>query len=152
MSTVENPKDVSSWQRIALVRFWLLTRSRPQFHYAIDVLYQGFLYTAMMTVLIFLFNLFGLGYSVNYDLIGHFIGPLGVGALAAGYFRFRIPDSFPYRGWVVAAVYGGVAIMTFALLLDFSIVAAGAGFGIGALFFMLLHWLFELEARKARAA
>ena len=143
---------MSFWQRIAFVRFWLIAKSRPQLHYAIDVLYQGAFYAVMMTVLVFIFNLFGLRYAVNYDLIAHFIGPLGAGALAAGYVRYRLADSFSYRGWIVAATYGGVAIMVFALLLDFSAISAGVGFAVGALLFMLLHWLLEIKTCKTRVA
>ncbi len=152
MGIIENPKSMSIWQRIAFLRFWLAGRSRPQFHYAIDVLHQSIIYTTTITLLVSAFNFFGLEYTVNYDLVGHFVGPLGVGALAAGYVRYRIPDSYPFRGWIVAGTYGGVAVMVFAFLLGFSLVAAGAGFGFGTLFFMLLHWLLEIEARKTRAA
>ena len=143
---------MSFWQRIAFVRIWLASKSRPQFYYAIDVLFQASLYTATMTLLVLVFNLFGLGYVVNYGLIGHLVGPLAMGALVAGYLRYRIPDSYLRRGWIVAGSYGGVTVMVFALLIEFSAAAASIGFGVGVLFFWLLHWLFEIEARKARAA
>ena len=57
------------------------------------------------------------------------------------------------RGWCVAATYGGAAGLVFAILVDFrwhgpTLSATACGLLLGAAFFMLLHWLYELQARK----
>ena len=157
MTTVEDTRSITFWDRVALARWWLLARSRPQFHYAVEVLFQAVVYGATITLTVFVLNLFNMDLVVDFDLIGHFVGPLGVGALAAGFVRGLIQEENALKGWIISGTYGGVAVMTFAILVDFrwrapTLGGTALGFVFGAAFFMLLHWLYEREARKQRAA
>ena len=157
MGIVEDTRSITVWDRIAYIRLWLLARTRPQLHYAVEVLFQAFYYGSVLWLTVLVLNLFDLGVAIDFDLIGMLVGPLCVGALAAGFVRdlFAAPSSL--RGWCIAAVYGGVTCLVFALLVDLrwrgpSLPGAALGFVLGAGFFMLLHWLYELEARKQPAA
>ena len=157
MSTVEDTRSIKFWDRVALTRSWLLARSRPQLHYAVEVLFQTVVYGITITLTVFVLNLFNLGLAVNFDLIGYFVGPLCLGAIAAGFVRGLIPEENALRGWIVSGTYGGIAVMAFAILVELrwrtpTLENATLGFVLGAAFFMLLHWLYELEARKHRAA
>jgi hypothetical protein len=156
MSTVEDTRSIKFWDRVALTRLWLLARSRPQLHYAVEVLFQTVVYGTTITLTVFVLNLFNLGLAVDFNLIGHFVGPLCLGALAAGFVRGLIPDESALRGWIVSGTFGGVAVMAFAILVELrwrtpTLEAAALGFVIGVASFMFLHWLYELEARKNHA-
>lgn len=151
MSTVENPRDIALSERPALALKWVLARSRPQFHYAALVLFLAFLNVAVVQLLLFAFNAFGAGYVIDYQLLGHFVGPLGIGALAAGQVRWRIPDDRAWRPWLVAAIFGGTSVTVFLLLLG-GWAWALVGFAAGAILFMFLHWLEEIAARQAASS
>ena len=89
--------------------------------------------------------------AVNYDLIAHFVGPLGVGALVAGHVRRFVSAQNAMRDWIVAGSYGGTSVTLFLLLLGRGVKELLIGFPIGAAIFMLLHWLNEIDARKQRS-
>lgn len=147
MSIIENPRERSLVDRLALVLRWVLKNSRPHFHYAALILFQAIVYGAVIQLVVLAANVFDVGYVVDYRLVGHFVGPLGFGALAAGQVRWRIADAKVWRGWLVAAVYGGTSMAVFVLLLGGAAWAL-VGFAAGAAVFMLIHWLQEFESRK----
>ena len=151
MSEPKKEDERSYWNYLALARLWLLARSRPQFHYAVDVLYLALVNIAMVALVVFVVNLFGADYFVNYDLVAHFVGPLGVGALVAGLVRRFVSDQNALKGWIVSGSYGGTSVAAFLLLLELGIMGLLIGFPSGAAFFMLLHWLYEIEAKKQRS-
>ena len=155
--TDEEPPRFTFWERVALARFWLLARTRPSFHYAVEVLFQTVVVGCTIWLTVQVLNLFGMNLAVDFDLIGHFVGPLGVGALAAGLMRELLPRESGWKGWLVAGTYGGVSVLIFAILVELAwraptLPGAVIGFSAGAGFFMLLHWLYELESKKHRAA
>jgi hypothetical protein len=157
MGTVEDTRSITIWDRIAYIRLWLFARTRPQLHYAVEVIFQSLYYGAALGLTVFVLNLFNLGVTIDFHLAGHLVGPLCVGAIAAGILRESIPVPSARRGWLVAATYGGVTGLVFAVLIDLrwrgpTLLGAALGFILSASFFMLLHWLYELEARKRRAA
>ncbi|MGY1426513.1 hypothetical protein [Lysobacter sp. A289] len=157
MGTVEDTRSITIWNRIANVRVWLFAHTRPQFHYAVEVLFQSFYYGAVLGLTVLVLNLFNLGVTIDFELVAHLVGPLCVGGIAAGILRESIPAPSPLRGWGVAATYGGVTGLVFAVLIDLrwrgpTLSGVAIGFALGAGFFMLLHWLYEREARKQRAA
>lgn len=157
MSTVDNSHNAGFWYRVAMVRVHMLLRTRPQFHFAVEVLYHSAIQGAVLALSVALLNLIGMDLTINVDLLAHFVGPLGAGALAAGHTRALFSEPTPARGWVVSAVFGAVTVLAFMLLISlrggmFEWVALSLAPLVGAALFMLLHWLFELEARKSRAA
>jgi hypothetical protein len=157
MGTFEDTRSITFWERIALARLWVLCRSRPQFHYAVDVIFQTLVHGTVVWLTVQLLNLFAFGLAVDFDLILHMVGPLLVGAVAAGLVRETMAHDNKWRGWIISGTYGGTAVLVFAILVELrwrspTVSGAAAGFALGAAFFMLLHWLFELEARKNRAA
>lgn len=151
MSTVQNPRDVTIMDRLALGLRWVLSQTRPYFHYAVLLLFQTLLYGAVIQLLVFVFNVFESGHVVDYGLIAHLVGPLGVGALVAGQVRWRIVDGKTWRPWLVAAAYGGTSMAIFVLLVGSGLWAL-AGIAFGAALFMMLHWLQEIAARQERAS
>ena len=157
MGTVEDTRSITIWDRIARIRLWLLMHTRPQFHYAAEVLFQAAFYGCVLGLTVLALNLFDLGVAINFDLIGHFVGSLCVGALAAGILREQISVESPLRGWAVAAMYGGFTGLTFSTLVELrwrepTLLGAILGLASGAAFFTLLHWLYEREARQQDAA
>ena len=115
------------------------------------MLYLALVNIAMVALVVFVVNLFGADYFVNYDLVAHFVGPLGVGALVAGLVRRFVSDQNALKGWIVSGSYGGTSVAAFLLLLELGIMGLLIGFPSGAAFFMLLHWLYEIEAKKQRS-
>jgi energy-converting hydrogenase Eha subunit A len=156
MESSQGVQSSGFWYRIAMLRIYALTHSRSQFHIALEVLFHASFQVAALVLAVLLLNLFGQSLSIDFALLGYLIGPLVFGALVAGHVRLLFPRPTATSGWIVAGVFGGATVTTFVAILalrDGGLEAhlLGAAFVVGAVSFMLLHWLFMLEARKSSA-
>ena len=157
MSTVDNSHNAGFWHRVATTRVYMLLRSRKQFHYAVEVLFHSAVQGCTIGVAVILLKLFGMSFTFDVALLAHLIGPLGVGALAAGHARLLFSSESALSGWIVSGVFGAVTVLVFMVLVSLrhgtlELPALALSLIAGAAIFMLLHWLFLLEARKSRAA
>jgi len=138
---------------------WILSRTRPEFHYATWVVFVGAVFFVCGIVpLALVFAVLRPERGPQYELLGLLVGPGALGGLIAGYLRHHLPNR-PYRPWVVAAVFGGVAGAVCAGIVEFKLgrsISQGmaAGLAIGASSAALLLWLAlrELSSCGERAA
>ena len=142
---------------IASLRTFLYVQTRPRFHYAAELAFQTIVYGTVLVPTVYLLNIFDVGTKIDYRLLGHFLGPLGLGALAAGSVREAIRKDLSHRAWLISGTYGGITVMTFALLISASEpnempLAAACGFVAGAASFSLIGWLQRREASRKSAA
>jgi hypothetical protein len=129
--------------------------TRPPFHTAVIVLYWSFMSIPIAWVVVIVKRAFGERVVVDYELLGYFAAPLGLGALASA--AYELTSANRSNPWVSCAVFGAVTGYAFSLLVDMKN-NASIGFAIGcfigggmAALFVLLRWLILLEAKKRAA-
>ena len=134
---------------------FLFRGTRPPFHTAVIVLYWSLMSIPMAWVVVIVRRAFGERVVVDYELLGYFAAPLGLGALASAVYELISENRS--NPWVSCAVFGAVTGYAFSLLvemknnasMDFTVGFLVAG-GVAALF-VLLRWLMLLEAKKRAA-
>lgn len=142
---------------IAWLRIFLYAQTRPSLHYAADLTFQTIVYGTALVPTVYLLNLFDVATQIDYKLLGHFLGPLGLGSLVAGSVRQAFPDAVTRKAWLVPSTYGGITVMTFALLISSSKptempIAGIVGLVTGAASFTAIDWMQRREARGNCAA
>lgn len=153
------PEAAAANPRQWFVRFtaWLFRSSRPQFHYALLVLFHAGTQLAAMWLLLWLFSLFGLLRQIDFALVGFLVGPLALGALAAGHVKVLVPMPERIAHWTVPGTFGGVCVLTLWIIvrLEWDSVDSLSCFGAfcsGAASFILLAWLMRLEQKGKQSA
>ncbi|MDB5973723.1 MAG: hypothetical protein JWR07_483 [Nevskia sp.] len=136
-----------------LLTKWLFSNCRPEFQIALLVLYYTVFQGGAIVLAVYVLKLFGMGITINFGLIGAFVGPLTLGALAAGYIRAATRTlSEQIRNWAVPGTFGGVAATAFWVIVEMkwrvlTLPGCAMAFASGAMLFVLLNWLTRLETK-----
>lgn len=133
----------------------LFRGTRPPFHTAVIVLYWSFFSIPIAWAVVIVKRAFGERVVVNYELLGYFAAPLGIGALASA--AYELASENRSNPWVSCAVFGAVTGYAFSLLVDMKN-NTSIGFANGCLIaggmaalFVMLRWLMLLETKKRAA-
>lgn len=145
------------WHRFARFTGWLFQNSRPQFHYALLVLYHGGAQLIALWLALSLLSVFGILRRIDFDLVAFLVGPLALGALVAGHVKIFIPMHERAAHWIVPGMFGGVCVLTFWVIVrlkwdSVDALSCVAAFITGAALFILLAWLFRLEQKGKQNA
>ena len=132
---------------------YLFKNSRPEFHGAAMVLIYALVYWVLFLAAVIVLRIFDWRFIINYELAGYFVGCIGTGELARGFTKIYLIKSEKYKRIVGSANAGATLGFIFSLLMFFkwqnyiveSLILWALG---GAIFYLLLHWLLFLEARK----
>jgi len=111
----QEPGTFFSWLGNVIV--WPFGECRPQFWSALFVLYLGAfaVFVACLRMLIY-FAFREPVAGINFDLLGHFIGAGGVGALASA--PLLSANNVAIYTWLRIALFGGISGFVFGLLIE----------------------------------
>lgn len=125
--------------------WWPFSRVRPQLRSALWVLYVGAFAVVIGLLRVFIGSLFGSRTGIDLQLLGHFIGSAGLGALASA-FVWSSKDRVGLM-WVRVTLFGAISGFGFGMIvelqhgppvdaIDYSLSTIGA-----AVLFPLIRWL-----------
>ncbi len=128
--------------------------SRVEFHSALTVLLYASIYWIFYNAIDLFIRIFDWRFIIDYEFAGYLVGCIGSGEIVRGLTKLYLIQSGKYRnifGTVNAgATLGGV--FGYLMLLKWhhepiSVIYAALG---GIAFYLLLHWLLYLEAKKQK--
>ncbi|MBO9492038.1 hypothetical protein J7384_16880 [Endozoicomonas sp. G2_1] len=127
--------------------------SRPEFHGAIVVLMYAVVYWVLFSAADLILRIFDWRFVINYELAGYFVGCIGTAELARGLTKAYLVKSEKYKPVFGSALAGATLGFIFGYLMMLKWRHYGAEALIlwalgGASFYLLLHWLLYLEAKK----
>ena len=126
-----------------LIRY-LYSNTRQELHSTLTVLVFSSAYGFGFLLLWFLFPLVGWEFNINFELSGYFIGCIGIGELARGFAKLKLPNTHNAGSHLTNAIAGAATIGTFwsciVLKWQHEFWTIPVAFIAGALFYILLEF------------
>lgn len=130
--------------KLGAVLWWPFSKVRPQLRSALWVLYVGAFAAVIVLLRAFVKRAFGDRTGIDIELLGHFIGSVGLGALASAF--VWISEDRVVLVWLRVAIFGAISGFVFGLIvelqhgppvdaIDYSLSAI-----IAAVLFPLVRW------------
>ncbi|QSX35608.1 hypothetical protein [Shewanella sedimentimangrovi] len=132
---------------------YFFEHSRPEFHGAVTVLIYAIVYWVLFLVADLVLRIFDRRFIINYELAGYFVGCIGTGELVRGFTKIYLVKSEKLKPVLGSALAGASLGFVFGFLIMLKWREFGAESLVlwalgGAAFYLLLHWLLYLEAKK----
>ena len=117
-------------------------RVRPEFYYSAYVVISAIVYSMMYVLLDILFSILGWHYSIDWNMVGIFIGCIGFGELVRTLSKLYFPRILSVSSMLTSFYAGAGAISSFVTLIALewghSIWIVLASIPLGGLFYIVL--------------
>ena len=128
--------------------------SRVEFHSALTVLLYASIYWIFYIAIDLFLRIFDWRFIIDYEFAGYLVGCIGSGEIVRGLIKLYVVKSGKYQNLFATTIAGATlgGVFGYLMLLKWHhepISVIYAAFG-GIAFYLLLHGLFYLEAKKQK--